>query len=151
MINNTFGLFVIICDTNAFISTHSPSQESERSYLCVLGISILTQSTIFDSMFSNCSDSVVVLVFHLLLNLYSYIIYHRGLLFANVTIKLIILDCLKLHSYLGGMSSKHITTTSITYLLSTVVLYTNSTNSIMNIKSVRENRRAIKDGHYRDT
>jgi hypothetical protein len=84
------SVHVLVC----FSSIHSPSQESERSFLGGLGISILTQSTIFDSIISNCSDSVVVLVFHLLLNLYSYIIYHRGLLFANVIIKLIILDCL---------------------------------------------------------
>ena len=41
---------------------HVPSQESNRSCICALGISILTISTICFIEFWNCSDSVVYFV-----------------------------------------------------------------------------------------
>ena len=45
-----------------------PSKYSTRSYICVLGVSILPLSTIFPNEFGNCSDIVVNLLFFIVLS-----------------------------------------------------------------------------------
>jgi len=48
-----------------FIEVSVPSQESERSCICVLVVSILPLSTFFSIIFCSCSEVVIILVFHL--------------------------------------------------------------------------------------
>jgi len=54
------------------------SQESKRSCICVIGVSVLPLSTILISIgFWNCSDGVVVIVFHFITtfnNFFNYIL-----------------------------------------------------------------------------
>jgi len=51
--------------TLCFIKVHVPSQESDRSFICMLGVSILLFLRFLIFIFWNCSDSLVCFVFHL--------------------------------------------------------------------------------------